>query len=143
MSANSQIHFGLQIVFVSLYITPYYHCTNISEDTEFVKCLSAIFCWVCEWNQAYFLNYWFYNIWGCLFSVCPFPLWWLREYTLCLIIIIKSEVWTIIGCLELGHRTMVCTICLSILLKDKKCPGIWMHLKILSIDATFCTYAVS
>ena len=31
---------------------------------------------------------------GCVFSVYPFPLWWLREYTLCLIIIIKSEVWT-------------------------------------------------
>ena len=32
---------------------------------------------------------------------------WLRECTLCLIIIIKSEVWTIIHCLGLGHETMV------------------------------------
>ena len=31
---------------------------------------------------------------GLCVSVYPFPLWWLREYTLCLIIIIKSEVWT-------------------------------------------------
>ena len=29
--------------------------------------------------------------------VYPFPLWWLREYKLCLIII-KSEVWAIIHC---------------------------------------------
>ena len=49
----------------------------------------------------------------CVFGL-PIPLWWLREYTLCLIIIIKSEVWTIIHCLGLGHETMVCAVCLSI-----------------------------
>ena len=37
-------------------------------------------------------------------------------YILCLIIIIKSEVWTIIHCLGLGHETMVCAVCLSIFL---------------------------
>ena len=52
-------------------------------------------------------------------SVYPFPLWWLREYTLGLIIIIKSEVWTIIHCLGLGHETMVCAVCLSIFLSNK------------------------
>ena len=46
----------------------------------------------------------------------PFPLWWLREYTLCLIIIIKSEVWTIIHCYGLGNETMVCAVCLFIFL---------------------------
>ena len=51
-----------------------------------------------------------------MFSVYPFPLWWLREYTLCLIIIIKPEVWTIIHCLGLGHETMVCAVCLFIFL---------------------------
>ena len=51
-----------------------------------------------------------------MFSVYPFPLWWLREYTFCLIVIIKSEVWTIIHCLGSGHETMVCTVCLSIFL---------------------------
>ena len=57
------------------------------------------------------------HVWGCVFSLYPFPLWWLREYTLCLIIIIKSEVWTITHCLGLGHETMVCVVCLSILLR--------------------------
>ena len=38
------------------------------------------------------------------------------QYTLCLIIIIKSEVWTIIHCLWLDHETMVCAVCLSIFL---------------------------
>ena len=36
-----------------------------------------------------------------------------RIYTLCLIIIIKSEVWTITICLGLGHATMVSAVCLS------------------------------
>ena len=57
--------------------------------------------------------------WGCVFSVYPFPLSWLREYTLCLIIIIKSEVWTIIHYLGSSHETMVCAVCFSIYLWSK------------------------
>ena len=37
-------------------------------------------------------------------------------YMLCLIIIIKSEVWIITHCLGLGHETMVCAVCLFIFL---------------------------
>ena len=37
-------------------------------------------------------------------------------YILCLIIIIKSEVWTITHCLGLGHETMVSAVYLSIFL---------------------------
>ena len=50
MSANSWIRFGLKIVLVYLYITPshYHHCANLSEDIELIKCLSDIFCRVCE-----------------------------------------------------------------------------------------------
>ena len=50
MSTNSRIRFGLQIVFVCLYITPYHyrHCANLTEDIELIKCLSQIFCRVCE-----------------------------------------------------------------------------------------------
>ena len=39
-----------------------------------------------------------------------------RIYIHCLIIIIKSEVWTITHCLGLGHETMVSAVCLSIFL---------------------------
>ena len=40
-----------------------------------------------------------------------------RNYILCLIIIIiKSEVWTITHCLGLGHEIMVSAVCLSIFL---------------------------
>ena len=37
--------FGLQNVFVCLYITPshYHYCANLSEDTELIKCLSDTF----------------------------------------------------------------------------------------------------
>ena len=50
MSANIRIYFGLQIVFVCLYTTlsHYHHCTNLSDDIEIIKCLSEIFCRVCE-----------------------------------------------------------------------------------------------
>ena len=44
-------------------------------------------------------------------------LWWLKEYIICLIIIIKSEVWNIFHCLWLGHETMVCAVCFSIFLQ--------------------------
>ena len=40
-----------------------------------------------------------------------------------LVIIIKSEVWTIIHCLGLGHETMVCAVCLSIFLKRIVCAN--------------------
>ena len=41
MSANNWIRFGLQIVFVCLYITTshYDHCAKLSEGIEFIKCL--------------------------------------------------------------------------------------------------------
>ena len=40
-----------------------------------------------------------------------------RIYILCVIVIIKSEVWTITHCLGLGHETRVPTVCLSIFLE--------------------------
>ena len=46
----------------------------------FIKCLSDIFCRVCEQDKAYSLSYQLYNMWGCVFSFYPFPLLWLREY---------------------------------------------------------------
>ena len=50
MVDNSRIRYGFLIVFDCLYITPshYHHCANLSEDIELIKCLSDIFCRVCE-----------------------------------------------------------------------------------------------
>ena len=39
-------------------------------------------------------------------------------YIICLIIIIKSEVWTFTLCLGFGHETMVSAVCLSIFLSS-------------------------
>ena len=82
MSTNSQIRFDLKIVFVYLYITPshYHHYASLSEDNELIKCLSDKVCRVCEQDKAYSLSYPLQNTWACVFSVDPFPLWWLREY---------------------------------------------------------------
>ena len=114
MSANYRMLFFLKIVFVCLYITPshYHHCANLSEDIELIKCLSDIFCRACEWDKAYSLSYPLYNTYGCVFSVTHFLVIIERIYILCLIIIIKSEVWTITHCLGLGHDTMVCAVCI-------------------------------
>ena len=49
-SSNSRVRFGVQIAFVCLYMTSshYHHCANLSEDIALTKCLSDIFCRVCE-----------------------------------------------------------------------------------------------
>ena len=103
-----------------LYITAsyYYHCTNVSEDIERIKYLSDKFCRVCKIEIEHILSVIHYTIYGavCL-SVYASPLWWSREYMLCLIIIIiKSKVWTITHCLGIGHEIMVCAVCLFIFL---------------------------
>ena len=64
-------------------------------------------------DNPYPLSYPLCNMWGFVFSVYPFMLWWLRIYILFLIIIIiKPELWTNIHCLMLGQETMACTVCL-------------------------------
>ena len=60
------------------------------------------------------------------------PRWLHSNYSVAwiiLFIIIKSEVWSIIHCLVLGHETMVCAVCLSIFLCSK-------HVNITAIKQT-------
>ena len=119
MSANSRIRFGLQIVCVCLYITPshYHYCANVMEDTELITCLSDILC-QCVSNIKHILSDNHYTVfWGLCVISLPISLVMIERISiLCLIIIIKLDVWTIIHCLELGHETMVCAVCLSIFL---------------------------
>ena len=113
------VRFSWQIVFVCLYSTPshYHHCANLSEDIELIKCLSDIYLssvWVRIniFSQLPIINY----VGLCVLSL-PISLMMLGSiYILCLIIIIKSDVWTITHCLWLGHETMVCAVYLSIFL---------------------------
>ena len=74
MSANIRIRFGLQIVFVCLYITPshYHHCANLSEDIELIKCLWDIFCRGSEINHIVSVIH--YTIYGAVcFQFTHFP----------------------------------------------------------------------
>ena len=50
MRPNSRTRFGSKIIFVCSYSTSshYHDCANLSEDIELIKCLSDIFCRVCE-----------------------------------------------------------------------------------------------
>ena len=119
--ANSRIRFGLYIT-----LSHYHNCANLSEDIEIIKCMSDTFI-ECVSDIQRIVSVIHYTIYGAVcfqFTHELHVLWWLREYILCLIII-KSEVWTIIHCLELGHETMVCAVCLSI------SPGFAMKLTIL------------
>ena len=47
--ANDRIHYGLQVVFVCLQITPshYHHYADSSQGIDLIKCLSGICCRVC------------------------------------------------------------------------------------------------
>ena len=120
MSANSRIRFGLQIVFVCLYITPshYHHCANFIWRHWTYKMpvrynLSSVWVRLSIFSQLSIIQ----NVGLCVLqfthSLCDD---WENIYILCFIIIIKSEVWTITHCLGLGHETMVSVVCLSIFL---------------------------
>ena len=72
------------------------------------------------------------------FQFTHFP--WFREYTLRLIAIIKSEVWTIIHCLtHWGRLTHICVSKLTIIASDnglspvRRQAIIWTHAEILLI----------
>ena len=119
MSANSRIRFGLQIELVCLYFTPLLpqYCANLSEDIEFIKIACQIYFVESVSKIKHILSVIHYTICeGCFFS-CPISLVMIEKiYILCLIIIIKSEVWTITHFLVLGHEAMVCAVCISIVL---------------------------
>ena len=121
MSKNSRIRFGLQIVFVCLYITPshYHHFANFIWRHWTYKMpvrynLSSVWVRLSIFSQLSIIQY----VGLCVFSL---PISFVMIERICLlflIIIIKSEVWTISHCLGLGHETMVCAVCLSIFLSE-------------------------
>ena len=114
MSAKSWIRFGLQIVLVCLYIPPshYHHCANLFEDIEMSVryILSSAWVRLNIFSQLSIIKY----MGLCVFSLPTSLVMIERIYTCFIIIIIKSDVWTIIHYLWLCHETMVCTVCLSI-----------------------------
>ena len=139
MSANSRIRFGLQIVFVCLYITPshYHHCANFIWRHWTYKMpvrynLLSVWVRLSIFSQLSIIQY----VGLCVFSLPISFVMIERIYILCLIIIIKSEVWTITHCLGLGHETMVCAVCLSIFLwhGTKGCESLWCWTQYVTLD---------
>ena len=117
ISASSQIRFGLQIVFIVctlphliiIVVQTYWNCKMPVRDI-----LSSVWVRLSIFSQLSIIQYTCMGL--CVFSL-PIPLVMIeRIHILCLIIIIKSEVWTITHCLGLGHNTMVIAVCLSICL---------------------------
>ena len=106
----------LQIVFVCLYITlyHYYHYANFIWRHWTYKMpvkynLSSVWVRLSIFSQLSIIQY----VGLCVFSLPIFFVMIERIYILCLIIIIKSEVWTITHCSGIGHETMVCAACVS------------------------------
>ena len=103
-----------------LCITPfhYHHCANFiwrhwSYKMPVRYSLSSVWVRLSIFSQLSNIQY----VGLCVFSLPISFVMIERIYILCLIIIIKSEVWTISHCLGLGHETMVCAVCLFILLR--------------------------
>ena len=104
---------------ISLYITPsyYHHCANFIWRHWTYKMpvrynLSNVWVRLSIFSQLSIIQY----VGLCVFSLPISFVMIGRIYIFCLIIIIKSEVWTITHCLGLGHETMLCAVCLSIFL---------------------------
>ena len=117
MSVNIRIRLGLQILFVCLYTTPshYHHCANFIWRHWIYKMpvrynVSSAWVRLSIFSHSSIIQ----SVGLCVFSLSISFVMIERIYRLCLIIIIKSEVWIINRCLGLGHETMVCTVCLSI-----------------------------
>ena len=119
MSANIRIRFGLQIVFVCLCITPshYHHCANFIWRHWAYKMparynLSSVWVRLSIFSALSIIQYVGLYVWSLPISLVMSE----SVYILCLVIIIKSEVWTITNCSGLCHETMVSAVCLSIFL---------------------------
>ena len=103
----------LIIIIVQIYLWTL-NLWNVGQ-IYFVECVSKI---------EHILLVIHYLIYGAVcFQFTQFPRDGWENILFCLIIIMKSEVWTIIHCLGLSNETMVCTVCLFIFL-----PKWFIHL---------------
>ena len=128
MSANSRTRFGLQIVFVCFYITPshYHHCANFIWRHWTYKMpvrYNLLSVWVRLSISSQFSIIQYVGL--CVFSLPISFVMIERIYIFCLIIIIKSEIWTNTHCLGLGYETIVCAVCLSIFLTYLRINPLW------------------
>ena len=110
MSANSRTCFGLQIVLVCSFCKLIWRHWTYKMPVRYI--LSSVWVRLSIFSPLSSIQYV-----GLYVFILPISFVIIeRIYILCLIIIIKSEVWTITHCLGLGNETMVSAVCLSIFL---------------------------
>ena len=116
MSANIRICFGLQIVLLIVQYTISLSslCKLIWRHWTYKMpvryILSSVWVRLSIFSPLSIIHYVGLYVFSLLISLVMIE----RMHILCLIIIIKSEVWSITHCLGLGHETMVSAQCLSI-----------------------------
>ena len=145
MSANIRIRLGLQIMLVCLYSTPshYHHCANLSEGIELIKMpvryiLSSVWVWLSIFSLLSIIQYVGLYVFGLPISLVVTERIYIYICILCLIIIIKSEVWTITHCLGFSHETMVSAVCLSIFLWNQTMCHIANHVMAIAFVGYNC-----
>ena len=111
---------------IIIIVQTYLKTLNLQNACQiyFVECVSKI---------RHILSVIHYTIRGAVcFQFTHFLVMIERIYIICLIIIIKSEVWTITHCLGLGHETMVCAACLFciLIINCYYYPSLWWNLLI-------------
>ena len=90
---------------------------KLFEGIELIKCLrylSSVWVRLSIFSQLSILRYVVLCVVSLPISLVMIEI--IYIYILCLIIIIKSEIWSIIHCLGLARKTMICIVCLSIFL---------------------------
>ena len=116
---NNRVHCGLMVVYGHLHITllHYRRYADLPECIELLKWSSNSFCLECVSEIRSILSIIFMQYMGlCVFSLPMSLMVIVRIPVFDLIIIIKSEVWSICHCLGSVHETIVCALCLSIFL---------------------------
>ena len=131
MSANSWVRFGLNIVFVYLYITPshYHHCASRCEGIELMKMPVIYICRVCKIEHILSVTH--YTICGAVcFQFTHFLVMTERIYIL--VLLSSSKVWTITQCL--GMRCMSFYILINSLVEHRSIPsGLAMEIPIIAV----------
>ena len=109
LCVNNRVYYGPIVISICLYFTlpHHHHCADVSESIELRKCLRCILLSVClrliQSFQLLFMQY----MGLCVSSLLISPVMIEKIRLFYLIIIIKSEIWTICHWLGLGHETMV------------------------------------
>ena len=119
MCAHNRVHYGPIVVFDCLLITQshYHRYADVSESIELLNTCQVYS--VESVSKLPILAIIFHAIYGavCIQLTQFFLVMIVRIHVPQLIIITKSEIWTICQCLGLCNEPVICTVCFYVLLK--------------------------